>query len=310
MKLLVKMSLVACCLAVCACDGVNPAVEIEVLLQYRKFLFESTAFDYCGCSYSDEDVGIAAHGYTDDDVLRFYLSEHGHERESMEFFRLVRDVEADARKNGGSMDWNMVERLKGALMSQKGLVRSRSERFSAFCYERNLMRLLYSVARVVEFSRPSSDFPGDFAFRALPEDLFSIDLSECEWVSVRRDWMSEARVFRNLLLTSCHLDYSAAADILRLSDIEDERLRSFADDGNFRLLGGLGKWVMVFGSRRTTDFSRISASVFLCPQIAGRRPMFLSHDYSRRRERIFREGENADGKVVVVRRGRMVAEKK
>lgn len=310
MKLIAQLLIALCCAALCACSRGRRVVKPEDVLLYKKFLFEATAFDYCGCSYSDDDVEIAARGYGDDDVFRYYLSEHGHEHESIAFFRLVNEVEKDARGNGSSMTWDTVDRLKVALMRQKRLSRSRSERFSVFCYERNLMRLLYSVARVVEASRHSSDFSKDFVFRVLPDELFEIDLSGCDWVVVGEDWLLGARAFRDLLLASCRLDVAGGDKGWALSSLKDEHVRNLASGGSFRMLGDHEKWVMVLGDRRRMKLNRISMNSFHCPQIERDGPVFLTSDYSRRRERIFREGEEGDGRVVFVRRGRITVEKK
>lgn len=310
MSLLNRMSLIACCVLLCSCSRAPRGVKSEPFLLYKRFLSMATAFDYCGCSYSENDAKIAAHGYSDEDALRYYLAEHGHERESITFFSLVTDMERNAKRNGQDMAWDMVDKVKGALMRQKGLVRSRSGRFSAFCYERNLMRLLYSVARVVEVTRCSPKFSSAFVTRTLPNELFEVDLSGCDWVIVRNDWLSGARAFRDLLLVSCHVGVSGENNDWCLSGLKDESLRSFARSGNFRLLGDHEGWIMVFGDKRRSNLSHISTCSFHCPQIEGQKLVFLSSDYSRRRARIFREGEEVNGKVMTVRRGRIAVGKK
>lgn len=297
---------VCICIIICACDSNQHEVTVERLSRYRRFLWEATAFDYCGSSYSDNDVRIAARGYNENDVLRLYWSEHGHEYESVVFFELVNKLEKNLKENCGTIDSHLVDAVKVSLIRQKESVVSNSEKFSLFCYERNLFRLMYSIERCISALQCTAEAKSDIITRIVTDDLFMVDLTGCDWISVRDDWATRLKIFRDLLLVSCHVSRFSEADDWRISNIADSRLRTFIGGGCFRLLGNSEGWRIVYANKRMVNVKCISMNDFFSPQIGDCKKIFLSSDYAKRREIIFREGESLNEHCAVVDKGRIV----
>lgn len=307
-----RIQLVIFCAVVCSCKRNNQEESDEKLAYYRRFLCEATAFDYCGSLYSDNDVAMASDVFAENDVRRYFLSEHGQENKSIEFFSLLCEFEKRVVCGGGGriVCFNTVDinKVTDSLLSQKHSVVSSKERFSLYCYERNLMRLLYSVARVVEDIQCSSTDKLNFISRALPDELFMVDLSGCDWIVSNDNWSLRLKIFRNLLLVSCYMKYSYESDVWEVREIKDNSLKIFVESGNLHIIGNNKGWRLVYMNKRLGSFKSLLMNSFLYPQIIGQKVVFLSSDYSRRRTAIFRHGEKSGQKNVRVVRGRIVIE--
>ena len=240
------------------------------------------------------------------DVLRLYRSEHGQERKSVEFFELVNELEKNIKESCGRIDWHIVSDVKSSLADQKKSVISKSEKFSMFCYERNLIRLLYSIERGMSDLQCAAEVKSDIIARILTDDLFAIDLSGCDWIFIRDDWASRLKIFRDLLLVSCHIRRFGEAGDWQISNMSDSHLQTFISGGCFRLISNVEGWRIVHANKRMVNLKCISMDDFFCPQIEDCKKCYLSSDYAKRRETIFREGESLNGKCAVVVRGRVV----
>lgn len=294
-------------LILCTCGCGNDAYfnRSDDLSHYRKFLFESTAFDYCGYLYTDQDIEVAANGYSDDDVLRRYLSECGQEGKSVMFFECLKEMEKQVIANHGVENWGRVEEVVGVMFRQRKSVVSKTERFPYFRYEHNLVRLLYSVARIVEQLQDSSESNVEFLSRALPDDLFTLDLSSCDWIAIRDDRLTRLKHFKFLLRISCNMKSNSETNNCQIVNKTKSCFSGFLNSENSRCYSRGREWMLVYGNRRLVNFDRISTSSFIVPQIMDSKFVFLSSNYSKRREMIFREGEKADGNRYVVKHGRI-----
>lgn len=303
-----RMALAGFCIITCACSGKQQDMTADRIAGYRRFLCTATAFDYCGASYSTNDVAIASRMFNAKDTLRLLLSEHGHESKSCEFLSLLIKLEKGLAGNGEVVDWDIVNRIKGSLQRQKDSVASSDERFSLFVYGRNLRSLLYSVARIVKLLHCSPDDKSNFMLRIMPEELLEIDLSHCYWIVTKDNWSSQLKIFRNLLMLSCYLDYSCGKEGWQLRGIKDSRLQMLADSCDLCLLGNDREWRMIFADRRSVNLRKLALDDFFCPQIIGHKAVFFSADYSARRAAIFRRGEIFGNKSVRVIRGKIAIE--
>lgn len=305
-----RMLLVTLCAVVFMCCKNSQDEEEEKLSCYRRFLCEATAFDYCGSSYSGNDVAIAADAFAENDVRRFFLSEHGQENRSIEFFSLLYEFEKNivGENKMLQLDTIDIDKVKDSLLRQRRSVVSSKERFSLYCYERNLMRLLYSVARVLENLQCSANDKSNFILRILPDKLFAIDLSGCDWIVCGNDVFSRLRIFRNLLLVSCHMKFSSERGGWEVQGVKNDSLKKFVESGNLHMFGKDKRWSLIFTNKRLGSFKCIRENSFFCPQITGQKTVFLSSDYSKRRTEIFRHGEKAEQGNMRVVRGKIIVE--
>ena len=309
-----RILLVILCVVVSSCSRNNQEEADKKqetdkkLTCYRRFLCEATAFDYCGSLYSDNDVATASNAFVENDVRRYFLSEHGQENKSIEYFSLLCEFEKSVVGGGKVACLDTVDKVKDSLLSQKHSVVSSKERFSLYCYERNLMRLLYSVARVVEGLQCSSTDKSNFISRALPDELFMVDLSGCDWIVSSDNWPSRLKIFRNLLLVSCYMKYSYENDGWKVHEIKDNALKIFVESGNLHIFGNDKGWRLVFIDKRLGRLKSLSENSFFYPQIMDQKVVFLSSDYSKRRATIFRYGEKTGQKNVRVARGKIIIE--
>lgn len=270
--------------------------------RFRTYLYESTAFDYCGVSYTSNDVVIASRVYSGKDVERFYMAERWmvNEKYPSVMFALAKGFENAARE----CDWEgmskSAKQILEVLQMQKASIVSREEKGSTYAYKKNISRLLYSLERIV--SRRSLD-PGKMRKLIrfmLPDYLFEIDASGCDWMKLSENFLKKERILRNLLeVAICIVDAGREMDDRWMMAIpsEESRLKAMMNsrgNGFFRIGR---KWALVYCDHGfkvdETNYDKLIPQIdgSVCADPDASSFIVLTSDFGEARRRFFYEGK-------------------
>lgn len=270
----------------------------------KQFLSKAMAFDYCGSSFTADDVKIAAEKFTKEYLIGLHLTEHKYLNQLIDYLHLLEMFERDILRGAVSDAREGAKRIKESLHSQRNAVMSPQMRFDYFRYSQNVTQLLLSMVRIGESGCCREDTVKTIVGDLLGDELFDLDVSRYDWIHIGSDWISRLRLFRDFVLISFYIvktdTNSVGSAKYSIGEIYNPRLSRVMKKRGFQFISNKNEWIL-FWSRVgvAKDFLE---GAYLIPQVtdvtcitSNRTDLtgitHLSSDFAKRRREIFRHGE-------------------
>ena len=188
------------------------------LPNYRRYVSSKIAFNYCGMGANATDAATASNGLSIQTLGQSYRLEHKWLGKEKSFFEKVRDFEMLYKGRSHEERERCALCLSKELISMKHLITLPTQQYPYSKYWENLRMLLYSIERIANSCKLSSEETRTLLNLAMPAELFAVNVDDCNWIVAGRDFLMLERLFReslplsrimdgeNFKETECHLD--------------------------------------------------------------------------------------------------------